>query len=67
MSAIDPTQVLHVVCLCAAWCRTCQAYGDTLHGVMAKFVPRGHALPARWVDIEDEADPALQALMQRLR
>jgi thioredoxin 1 len=44
--------VLDVVCLCAAWCGTCQTYQDTFAQLRA-------ALPLhrfRWVDIEDEAD-----------
>lgn len=52
----DPGPVLHVACLCAAWCRTCDAYGDTLHGVMAGFVEQGLCHAPRWIDIEDEAD-----------
>nr|WP_144289815.1 thioredoxin family protein [Ideonella sp. A 288] len=53
----SPTgQRLHVACLCAAWCRTCDAYADTLRGVVADFVDRGQAHAPRWVDIEDEAD-----------
>lgn len=49
-------QALHVVCLCAAWCRTCDAYADTLQSVVAEFVARGLAHAPRWIDIEDEAD-----------
>ncbi len=44
--------VLDVVCLCAAWCGTCQTYQDT-------FAQLQQALPEhryRWIDIEDEAD-----------
>lgn len=46
--------VLDVVCLCAAWCRTCTDYEEVFRQV-------GQALPRhryRWVDIEDEADLA---------
>lgn len=49
-------QALHVVCLCAAWCRTCDAYADTLQSVVAEFVARGLAHAPRWIDIEDEAE-----------
>jgi len=47
---------LHVACLCAAWCRTCDAYGATLQAVLADFQARGLAHPPRWIDIEDEAE-----------
>ena len=49
--------MLHVVCLCAAWCRTCEQYAETLQAVLADFSARGlAAAPPRWIDIEDEAD-----------
>lgn len=47
---------LHVVCLCAAWCRTCDAYAATLDTVVGDFQRRGLAAAPRWVDIEDEAE-----------
>lgn len=43
---------LWVVCLCAAWCRTCEAYDTTFDSVLAQF-PH---IKTRWIDIEDEAD-----------
>lgn len=39
---------LHVVVLCAAWCRTCDEYREVLQSLPG--------LPVTWVDIEDEAD-----------
>ena len=45
-----------VACLCAAWCRTCDAYADTLRSVVAEFTAQGLAHAPRWIDIEDEAD-----------
>jgi hypothetical protein len=48
----DPTADLWVACLCAAWCRTCDAYQETLDAVTGEF--RG--VRAHWIDIEDEAD-----------
>ena len=49
--------MLHVVCLCAAWCRTCEQYAETLQAVLADFSARGlAAAPPRWIDIEDEAE-----------
>ncbi len=41
-----------VVCLCAAWCRTCEAFQPA-------FAAHAQARPQwrlHWVDIEDEAD-----------
>ena len=52
--AAAPT--LHVACLCAAWCRTCDSYRTTLDSVLAEFVASGAADAPRWIDIEDEAD-----------
>ena len=48
---------LLVACLCAAWCRTCDAYRDTLaatRDALARAHPEA-ALRFVWVDIEDEA------------
>ena len=61
MSATSPIpspDPLLVACLCAQWCRTCDAYRDTLLGVRAD-VSASHpaaALRLVWVDIEDESD-----------
>lgn len=41
-----------VVCLCAAWCRTCEAF-QTEFAAHARARPQWQLL---WVDIEDEAD-----------
>ena len=49
---------LLVACLCAQWCRTCDAYRDTLVATQAAMRV-GHpaaALRFVWVDIEDESD-----------
>lgn len=48
----SPSGVWTVACLCAAWCRTCDA-------VRPHFEARASAQPQlvhRWIDIEDEAD-----------
>jgi len=48
---------LLVACLCAQWCRTCDAYRDTL--LAARQTLQLHAdIAARflWVDIEDESE-----------
>ena len=60
MSASSPstTDPLLVACLCAQWCRTCDAYRDTLVAVKAA-IALGHPEAATrfvWVDIEDESD-----------
>lgn len=39
---------LQAVCLCAAWCRHCDAYRSVFAGI-------GPPWQARWIDIEDEA------------
>lgn len=48
-----PGGALTMVCLCAAWCRTCESF-------RAEFEALGHGTPRvallRWVDIEDETD-----------
>jgi hypothetical protein len=64
MSAVPPSpstptaEPLLVACLCAQWCRTCDAYRDTL--VATRDAMRiGHPQAATrfvWVDIEDESD-----------
>ncbi len=53
MAAESPP--LLVACLCAAWCRTCDAYQDTLAAVR-DAVAGTTSPPPRfvWIDIEDE-------------
>lgn len=56
-SPIPAGDPLLVACLCAQWCRTCDAYRDTLLGARESL--RLHPdVAARflWVDIEDESD-----------
>lgn len=45
-------QPLRVVCLCAAWCRTCDAYRDTFTQVAAAY-PN---VLFYWLDVEDRHD-----------
>jgi len=61
MSAPTPTppntDPLLVACLCAQWCRTCDAYRDTL--LSAREALQLHpdvATRFLWVDIEDESE-----------
>ena len=49
---------LLVACLCAQWCRTCDAYRDTLVAVR-DAMRVGHPAAAMrfvWIDIEDESE-----------
>lgn len=45
---------VHVACLCAAWCRTCEFYQEVFEAACAELPQAG--LHVRWIDIEDEAD-----------
>lgn len=49
-------EVLHIACLCAAWCRLCDAYGEVLHAAQGETALSGVVLRWHWIDIEDEAD-----------
>ena len=54
---IPTAEPLLVACLCAQWCRTCDAYRDTL--VAVRDALRLHpdvAMRFLWVDIEDESE-----------
>lgn len=42
-----------VACLCAGWCRTCDAYRATFDELATEF---DGLATFRWIDIEDEAD-----------
>ncbi len=51
MSVHDPADGDWLVaCLCAAWCRTCDAYRPTFEALAREFAPRVRFVP---VDIED--------------
>ena len=53
----DPEPLL-VACLCAQWCRTCDAYLDTLAATRdaMRLGHPGAATRFVWVDIEDESE-----------
>ena len=56
-SSPEPEPLL-VACLCAQWCRTCDAYRDTL-AATRDAMRLGHPAAAMrfvWVDIEDESE-----------
>lgn len=45
---------VHVACLCAAWCRTCESYQEVFEAACAELPQQD--LQVRWIDIEDEAE-----------
>lgn len=45
---------LHVACLCAAWCRTCESYRQVFEAVGAELPQDG--LHLHWIDIEDQSE-----------
>ena len=45
---------VHVACLCAAWCRTCESYQQVFEAACAELPQQD--LRVRWIDIEDEAE-----------
>ena len=47
---------LHVVCLCAAWCRLCDDYAEVLGRVLSEPALQEAGLRQHWIDIEDEAE-----------
>jgi thioredoxin-like negative regulator of GroEL len=53
---MKPDDTLHVACLCAAWCRTCDGYAPLFEQVLATLRATQPQLRTHWIDIEDEAD-----------
>ena len=49
-------RAIHIVCLCAAWCRTCDGYAPVLEQVTEELLAQGTPLRRHWIDIEDEAE-----------
>ena len=47
---------IDVFCLCAAWCRLCEAYASVFARVGAELAAAHPGLRWRWVDVEDEAE-----------
>lgn len=47
---------VHLLCLCAAWCRLCDSYAPVLEAVTAELARAGVQLHRHWIDIEDEAE-----------
>jgi len=48
--------LVHVACLCAAWCRLCDDYRAVLESLADELDHAGVAVHWHWVDIENEAD-----------
>jgi thioredoxin 1 len=48
--------VVHVACLCAAWCHLCEDYAPLFEQVCSEVARSGIALHRHWIDIEDEAE-----------
>jgi thioredoxin-like negative regulator of GroEL len=51
-----PTDHPQLLCLCAAWCRLCDAYAPVFGDVARRLHEEWPELAVRWIDIEDEAD-----------
>jgi thiol-disulfide isomerase/thioredoxin len=52
MAAMNPQADWLVVCLCASWCRSCDAYRQTFDAVACQFSDWRFV----WIDIEDESE-----------
>ena len=55
-AAVEAAPSLQLACLCAAWCRLCDAYAPVIEQVAAELAAEGLLLSTRWIDIEDEAE-----------
>jgi len=51
-----PDRAIHIVCLCAAWCRLCDDYAPVLEQVAAELAAGDDRVLRHWIDIEDEAE-----------
>jgi thioredoxin 1 len=47
---------IDIACLCAAWCRLCEAYEVVLEKVLSELMTDGVRLRRHWIDIEDDAE-----------
>jgi thiol-disulfide isomerase/thioredoxin len=47
---------IHVACLCAAWCRTCDDYRPAFDAAVDELRRAGVSVTTHWIDIEDEAE-----------
>lgn len=51
-----PASPVTIACLCAAWCRTCDAYRAVFEAAVDELRTSGRAVDAHWIDIEDQAE-----------
>jgi len=56
MSVGAAAETIHLACLCAAWCRTCDEYRPAFDAAVDELRRTGVAVTAHWIDIEDEAE-----------
>ena len=49
------TEPITIACLCAAWCRTCDAYRAVFDAAAEELRVGGHQVGVHWIDIEDQA------------
>jgi hypothetical protein len=47
---------VHLACLCAGWCRTCDDYAPVFAAAIAALALPGLDVRSHWIDIEDESD-----------
>jgi len=52
LPAMTPAEPISVICLCAGWCTTCQAYGATFAQLAGDWPQARFA----WIDIEEHSD-----------
>ncbi len=50
-TAVDGNDELLVVCLCAAWCKTCAEFRDTFDTLSRSYPGAGFV----WLDVEDDS------------
>jgi len=49
-------RAIDIVCLCAAWCRTCDGYAPVLAQIGGELAAENPSVRQHWIDIEDEAE-----------
>ena len=54
LSPPAPGHAMHVFCLCAQWCRTCDGYRTVFEETVSAL--RDAGVEGMWVDVEDQAD-----------
>lgn len=54
--AVDMEPAIHIACLCASWCRTCEGYRRAFDLAARDAVAGDVPLRLHWIDIEVESD-----------